>query len=102
MKFMTLRRVAALAAFAWMGAANAQVDVNSFVSLLAVKGVPAPVRAQIHADVLKVLQEPEVREKFNTFAFEPLSWSVEEIQRQAGVKSEQYKLLIQKANISLE
>ena len=80
----------------------AQVDVNSFVSLLAVKGVPAPVRAQIHADVLKVLQEPEVREKFNTFAFEPLSWSVEEIQRQAGVKSEQYKLLIQKANISLE
>ena len=80
----------------------AQVDVNSFVSLLAPKGVPAAVRAQIHADVLKVLQEPDVREKFHTFAFEPLSWSVEEIQRQAGVKSEQYKLLIQKSNISLD
>lgn len=80
----------------------AQVDVNSFVSLLAPKGVSAAVRAQIHADVLKVLQEPDVREKFHTFAFEPLSWSVEEIQRQAGVKSEQYKLLIQKSNISLD
>jgi tripartite-type tricarboxylate transporter receptor subunit TctC len=80
----------------------AQVDVNSFVSLLTPKGVPATVRAQIHADVLKVLQEPEVREKFNAFAFEPLSWSAEEIQRQAGVKSEQYKVLIQKANISLD
>ena len=80
----------------------AQIDVNSFVSLLAPKGVPAAVRSQIHADVLKVLQEPEVREKFQTFAFEPLSWSAEEIQKQAAIKSEQYKLLIQKANISLD
>lgn len=80
----------------------AQIDVNSFVSLLAPKGVPAAVRSQIHADVLKVLQEPEVREKFQTFAFEPLSWPVEEIQKQAAIKSEQYKLLIQKANISLD
>ncbi len=80
----------------------AQIDVNSFVSLLAPKGVPAAVRSQIHADVLKVLQEPDVREKFQTFAFEPLSWSVEEIQRQAAVKSDQYKLLIQRSNISLD
>ena len=80
----------------------AEIDVNSFVSLLAPKGVPAAVRSQIHADVLKVLQEPEVREKFQTFAFEPLSWSVEDIQKQAALKSDQYKLLIQKFNISLD
>jgi len=43
-----------------------------------------------------------VREKFQTFAFEPLSWSVEDIQKQAALKSDQYKLLIQKFNISLD
>ena len=31
MKFLGLRRVVAVAMLAWMGAANAQVDVNSFV-----------------------------------------------------------------------
>lgn len=80
----------------------AQMDVNSFVSLLAPKGLPVAVRAQVHADVLRVLQDPEVREKFQSFAFEPLNWSADEIQRQAAAKSEQYKVLIQKANITLE
>ena len=80
----------------------AALDVNSFVSLLAPKGVPAAVRAKIHADVLKVLAEPEVRERFNTFAFEPLNWSVEEILKQADTKATQYQALIKKANISLD
>ncbi|WP_027474548.1 Bug family tripartite tricarboxylate transporter substrate binding protein [Curvibacter gracilis] len=80
----------------------AGLDVNSFVSLLSPKGVPAAVRAKIHADVLKVLAEPEVRERFNTFAFEPLNWSVEEILKNAEAKSQQYQALIKKANISLD
>jgi tripartite-type tricarboxylate transporter receptor subunit TctC len=80
----------------------AGLDVNSFVVLVTPKGVAAPVRAKIHADVLKVLADPEVRERFNTFAFEPLAWSVDEVNKQADVKSRQYQQLIQKANISLE
>jgi len=60
------------------------------------------VRAKIHADVLKVLAEPEVRERFNTFAFEPLSWSVDEIGRNAAAKSRQYEQLITKAGITLD
>jgi tripartite-type tricarboxylate transporter receptor subunit TctC len=80
----------------------AGLDVNSFVSLLSPKGVPAAVRARIHADVLKVLAEPEVRERFNSFAFEPLNWSVEEILKNAETKSQQYQALIKKANISLD
>lgn len=80
----------------------AGLDVNSFVTLLAPKGVPEAVRARIHADVLKVLAEPEVRERFNGFAFQPLAWSVDEIQKNAQAKAVQYRQLIQKANISLE
>ncbi|MFM2262924.1 MAG: hypothetical protein RI959_1600 [Pseudomonadota bacterium] len=80
----------------------AGLDVNSFVVLVTPKGVPAPVRAKIHTDVLKVLSDAEVRERFNTYAFEPLAWSVDEINKQADTKSRQYLQLIQKANISLE
>jgi len=49
-----------------------------------------------------VLAEPEVRERFNTFAFEPLNWSVDEILKNAEAKSQQYQALIKKANISLD
>ncbi len=80
----------------------AGLDVNSFVVLVTPRGVPANVRQKIGADVQKVLTDPEVRERFNAFAFEPLSWSAEEILRNAEKKSTQYQQLITKANISLE
>jgi tripartite-type tricarboxylate transporter receptor subunit TctC len=80
----------------------AALEVNSFVTLLAPKGIANDVRDKIHADVLAVLQDPEVRDKFYTFAFEPLAWSIGDIQKQAKTKADQYKLLIQKANISLD
>ncbi|MDD2544966.1 MAG: tripartite tricarboxylate transporter substrate binding protein [Burkholderiaceae bacterium] len=80
----------------------AGMDVNSFVVLVTPKGVPAAVRTKIHADVLKVLADPEVRERFNTFAFETLNWSAEEILKNAETKSSQYQQLITNANISLE
>ena len=80
----------------------AGLDVNSFVVLVAPKGIAPAVRDRIHADVLKVLAEPEVRERFNTFAFEPLSWSLDDIAKNAATKSTQYQQLIQRANISLD
>lgn len=80
----------------------AGLDVNSFVVLVTPKGVPVAVRNKIHADVQKVLADPEVGERFNTFAFEPLSWSVTEILKQAETKSAQYQQLIRKANIRLD
>ena len=80
----------------------AELIVNSFVSLLAPKGVDATLRDKIHADVVAVLQDPQVREKFATFAFQPITWEVPEMEKFARTKADQYKLLIQKANISLD
>ncbi len=77
-------------------------EVNSFVVLVAPKGLPAPVRARINADVAKAVAEPDIRARFDTFAFEPLAWSPEEIVRQAEAKSRVYEALVQRKNISLE
>jgi tripartite-type tricarboxylate transporter receptor subunit TctC len=80
----------------------AQLNVNSFVVLVAPKGVPAAVKSKVNADVAKAVKDPEVAARFDTFAFEPLTWSPEEILKQAEAKSRTYEALIKRANISLE
>ena len=80
----------------------AGLEVNSFVSLLTPKGVPAAVKAKINADVAKVIADPEIRARFDTFAFEPLAWSPEEITRNAEAKSKVYGELVKRGNISLD
>ncbi len=77
-------------------------DVNAFVVLVAPKGMAPALRAKINADVAKVLTDPEIKSRFDTFAFEPISWSPEEIARNAEAKSKVYEQLVKKANISLE
>ncbi len=77
-------------------------EVNSFVSLLSPKGLPAPIKAKIHADVLKVLADPEVKAKFDTFAFETLTWTPEQITQAAEAKGKVYAELVKRKNISLD
>ena len=78
------------------------LDVNSFVVLVAPKGVPTEVSARIHADVQKVLADPDLKARYNTFAFEAINWSAEEIRKQADIKSRTYGKLVARKNISLE
>ena len=78
------------------------LDVNSFVVLVAPKGLPTEVGARIHADVQKVLADPEVKSRYNTFAFEALNWSAAEIRKQADLKSKTYGKLVARKNITLE
>jgi tripartite-type tricarboxylate transporter receptor subunit TctC len=80
----------------------AGLEVNSFVVLVAPRGLPADVRNRINADVQKALAEPDIKARFDTFAFEPLSWSPQEIERQAQIKSAIYADLVKRKNISLE
>lgn len=78
------------------------LDVNSFVVLVAPKGLPADVSARINADVQKVLADPDVKARYNTFAFEALNWSPDEIRKQADAKNKTYGKLVARKNISLE
>ncbi len=80
----------------------ADFDVNAFVVLVSPKGIPPALRAKINADVAKVLTDAELKTRFDTFAFEPISWTPEEIGRNAEAKSKVYEQLVKKANISLE
>jgi len=78
------------------------IDVNSFVVLVAPKGIPAAVREKIGNDVAKVLADPDTKARFEAFAFEVIDWKADEIRRRAEEKSTVYKKLIDSANISLD
>jgi len=78
------------------------LEVNSFVVLVAPRGLPAVLRDKINADVQKALSEPDLKARFDTFAFENIAWSPAQIERQAGVKAKVYSELVQRKNISLD
>jgi tripartite-type tricarboxylate transporter receptor subunit TctC len=80
----------------------AGMEVNSFVVLLSPRGLPAAVRDKIHADVQAALSEPDIKARFDTFAFETLNWPAAEIERQAQIKSAVYAELVKRKNISLD
>jgi len=80
----------------------AGLEVNSFVVLVAPRGLPVAVRDKINADVAKALAEPDIKARFETFAFESPGWSPAEIEKQAAAKSKVYGELTRRKNISLE
>ncbi len=80
----------------------ADFEVNSFVVLLSPKGINNDVKAKINSDVLKVLADPEVKARFNNFAFEAITWSPDEIRKNADAKSKIYEQLVKRKNISLD
>lgn len=80
----------------------ADFDINSFVSLVAPKGMAPDLAARINADVQKVLADPEVKARYNTFAFESLAWSPAEIRKQADIKFKTYEQLVKRKNITLD
>jgi tripartite-type tricarboxylate transporter receptor subunit TctC len=77
-------------------------ELNSFVVLVAPKGLPAALRARIHADVAKAVAEPDVKARYDTFAFEVLNWSPDDIVRNAEARSKVYERLVKRANITLD
>ena len=78
------------------------LEVNSFVVLVSPKGLPTALRDRINADVKAALNEPDIKSRFETFAFENPGWSPAEIERQAAAKSRIYGELISRKSISLE
>ena len=65
-------------------------------------GIAADVAGKTNADVPKLLADPEVKARFNTFAFETITWSPAEIRRNADLKGKVYEQLIKGKNIGLD
>ncbi len=75
---------------------------SSFVVLATPHGIAPAVRSKIAQDVAKVMQDADIKARMDTFAFEYLNWSPDEIVKQARGKGQMYQKLIERKNITLD
>jgi tripartite-type tricarboxylate transporter receptor subunit TctC len=77
-------------------------ELQTWVSMFAPRGVPKAILNKVNADVGKVLQDPEVRERFRVVGFEPMILTPVELNSLVVSDLASYGKLIVPMNISLD
>jgi tripartite-type tricarboxylate transporter receptor subunit TctC len=77
-------------------------EVKAWVGLFAPRGTPAPIIAKINQDIGKALTEPDVKEKFASFGFEPYAAPPAELTSNIAADMKRYGDIVKKAKISIE
>ena len=85
----------------WMPAADAgvKIDASNWVGLFAPKGVPADVIAKLHAEVVKTLQQPDVKKRFADAGAEVGGMSSAAFADRIRRDATRYKDVVKKGNI---
>ncbi|MGC4396443.1 Bug family tripartite tricarboxylate transporter substrate binding protein [Hydrogenophaga sp. T2] len=89
----------------WVPAAEAgvkNVDASNWVGLFAPKGVPADVLARLHAEVVKTLEQPDVKKRFAEAGAELGGMSSADFAQRIRSDAARYKDIVQKAGIRPE
>ena len=98
------KRVAAFSNVPTVGEAGgpSAFEVSGWTAIAAPKGLPKAVTDKIQRDIEKALAEPDLREKFNTFAYEPFTLTREQFGQYIASESIRYGEIIKKAKVSLD
>jgi tripartite-type tricarboxylate transporter receptor subunit TctC len=78
------------------------LEVKAWVALLAPRGTPAPIIDKINQDLRQALSEPDLRERFTTFGFEPYASAPADIKKEMEADSRRYGDIVKRAKISIE
>jgi tripartite-type tricarboxylate transporter receptor subunit TctC len=98
------KRIAGFDAIPTMAEAGGppELEVKAWVALFAPRGAPPAIVDKVNEDVRKVLADPEVREKFAGFGFEPYPSPPAEITANIASDSLRYGEVVKRAKISIE
>jgi tripartite-type tricarboxylate transporter receptor subunit TctC len=77
-------------------------EVTGWTALAAPKGTPRAIKDRIHRDVEAALAEPDIREKFISFAYEPFPQTRDQFTRTMQAESIRFAEVIKRANASLD
>jgi len=77
-------------------------DVSAWVALFAPRGTALPILTRVHDDIAAVLRESEVRARFATFTFAPLTVSRAEIPRLVAADAQRFGKVIKQLDLSLD
>ena len=72
------------------------------MALLAPKGTPQAIIDKVNADLRQVLSEPDVRERFTTFGFEPYASTPSELTKERDENLNRFGEVVKTAKISIE
>ncbi len=77
-------------------------EVSGWTVIAAPRGLPKAVTDKIQRDIEKALAEPDVREKYASFAYEPFTLNREQLNAYIQAESTRYSGIIKKAQVSLD
>jgi tripartite-type tricarboxylate transporter receptor subunit TctC len=77
-------------------------EVTGWTVIAAPKGLPKAVTDKINADITKALAEPDVREKFLSFGYEPFTPSREQLEQYIQQELRSKAAVIQKSKAALD
>ena len=80
----------------------ANFEVSGWNAIGVPKGLPPAVADKIKHDIEKALAEPDVKDKFLSFGYEPFVQTREQLASYIQAETKRYAEIIKKANISLD
>jgi tripartite-type tricarboxylate transporter receptor subunit TctC len=80
----------------------ANFEVKAWVAIFTPKGTPQPIIARINESINKALAEPDVKERFAGFGFEPFASTPGDIAKLLEADSKTFGQIVKSAKISAE
>jgi tripartite-type tricarboxylate transporter receptor subunit TctC len=77
-------------------------EVSGWTTIAAPRGLSKVVTDKIQRDVEKALAEPDVREKFASFAYEPFTLNREQLNAYIQNESARFGVIVKKAQVTLD
>ena len=77
-------------------------EVSGWTTVAAPRGLPKAVTDKIQRDIEKALAEPDVREKFASFAYEPFTLSREQLNAYIHNESSRFGVIVKKTQATLD
>lgn len=77
-------------------------EANAWIGVVAPAGVPAPVLARMHAEIVKVLRLPEVRDSLHAKLMDPVGNTPEQFAAYMQEELERWGPVIRRNNIKLD
>ena len=78
------------------------LDGDAWVGVLVPAGTPREVTARLHQEIVKIIGEPDTRERLAALGLEPVGDSPEQFSAQLKVEMEKWTKIIRAAKIRVE
>ena len=76
-----------------------EVDASNWTALFAPKGTPQPIIDKLNAEVVKILNMPDVKERFASGGVDTIPSTAAELDARVKQEAERFKVIVQKANV---